>query len=61
MKITTKKLETSNEYICYLQDESGMNIKAVLGKTLTGATVKLLDEICFEMAGSATQKSMFIV
>jgi len=60
MKITTKKLETSNEYICYLQDESGMNIKAVLGKTLTTATVKLLDEICFEMVGPATQKSIFI-
>ena len=60
MKITTKKLKKHNEYICYLADASGRNIKAVLGKNLTETTAKMLDEICFEMIGPATQKLTFV-
>lgn len=60
MKLLTKKLETTNEWICYLQDESGNNMKAVLGKSLSDATAKMLDDICFEMVGPATQKLKFV-
>ena len=60
MKLLTKKLELGNEWICYLQDENGSNIKAVLGKSLSDATAKILDGICFEMVGPATQKLKFI-
>jgi hypothetical protein len=56
MKLITKKLETSNEWICYLQDESGNNLIAQLGGSLSEATAKMLDNICFEMIGPATQK-----
>lgn len=60
MKLLTKKLEKTNEWICYLQDESGNNMKAVLGKSLSDATVKMLDDICFELVGPATQKLKFV-
>ncbi len=60
MKLLTKKLETNNEWICYLQDESGHNVKAVLGKSLSAATAKMLDTICFEMVGPATQQIKFV-
>ena len=60
MKLRTKKLKNHNEYICYLTDAAGRNIRAVLGKDLTGTTAKMLDEICFEMVGPATQKSTFV-
>ena len=60
MKLLTKKLEKSNEWICYLQDESGNNLKARLGKSLSDATVRMLDDICFELVGPATLKEKFI-
>ena len=60
MKLITKKLETSNEWICYLQEESGNNLIAQLGSSLSEATAKMLDNICFEMVGPATQKLKFI-
>jgi len=60
MKLITKKLELSDEWICYLQDESGNNISAQIGKSLTDATVKMLDNICFEMVGPATMKLKFV-
>ena len=60
MKLTTKKLELSDEWICYLQDECGKNISAQIGKSLTDATVKMLDNICFEMVGPATMKLKFV-
>tara|TARA_B100000073_G_C23583754_1_gene513349 strand:+ start:289 stop:474 length:186 start_codon:yes stop_codon:yes gene_type:complete len=60
MKLTTKKLELSDEWICYLQDECGNNISAQIGKSLTDATVKMLDNICFEMVGPATMKLKFV-
>ena len=60
MEIYSKKLEKGDEYICYLRDSKGTNLKAVLGKTLAEATAKLLDNICFEMIGPATQKSTFV-
>jgi len=60
MKLLTKQLETNKQWICYLQDDSGSNIKAVLGKSLSDATAKMLDDICFEMVGPATQKLKFI-
>jgi hypothetical protein len=60
MRILTKKLEKSEEYICYLQDSTGANIKAVLGKDLTEATAKMLDLLCFEMIGPATLKEKFV-
>jgi|TARA_B100000073_G_scaffold344264_1_gene350710 hypothetical protein len=60
MKLLTKKLETSNEWICYLQDESGNNLKAMLGKSLSDATARMLDDICFEMVGPATIKEKFV-
>tara|TARA_R100001443_G_scaffold103938_1_gene112427 strand:+ start:2057 stop:2242 length:186 start_codon:yes stop_codon:yes gene_type:complete len=60
MKIITKKLEKSDEYICYLKDSTGNNIKAVLGKDLADATAKMLDSLCFEMVGPATLKKNFV-
>ena len=60
MKIITKKLEKSDEYICYLTDATGKNIKAVLGKDLADATAKMLDSLCFELVGPATLKEKFI-
>jgi len=60
MEIYSKKLEQSDEYICYLRDGNGTNIKATLGKTLAEATAKLLDDICFELIGPATQKVKFV-
>ncbi len=60
MEIYSKKLEKTDEYICYLRDSNGQNIKATLGKTLTEATSKLLDDICFELVGPATQKIKFV-
>jgi hypothetical protein len=60
MKLLTKKLETSNEWICYLQDESGNNLKAMLGKSLSDATARMLDDICFEMVGPATLMETFV-
>ena len=49
MKLLTKKLEKSNEWICYLQDESGNNLKAQLGDSLSDATARMLNNICFEL------------
>lgn len=60
MKLITKKLELSDEWICYLQDETGNNISATLGKSITEATVKMLDDISFEMVGPATMKLKFL-
>ena len=60
MKLITKKLETSNEWICYLRDENDNNLSATLGKSLTEATAKMLDDICFELIGPATQKTKFV-
>jgi len=60
MKILTKKLETGTEWICYLQDESGNNILATLGKSLSGATAKMLNDVCFESIGPATLKGKFL-
>jgi len=50
MQIVTKQLGTG-EYICYLKDNNGMNLKAELGKTVTEATQKLLDKITYELYG----------
>ena len=44
MQIVTKKI-SEKEYICYLRDENGKNLKAELGKTVTEATQKLIDKI----------------
>lgn len=60
MKILTKKLETGTEWICYLQDESGNNILATLGKSLSDATAKMLNDVCFESIGPATLKGKFL-
>tara|TARA_R110002020_G_scaffold82359_2_gene203762 strand:- start:3508 stop:3684 length:177 start_codon:yes stop_codon:yes gene_type:complete len=50
MQIVTKQLGTG-EYICYLKDNNGMNLKAELGKTVTEATQKMLDKITYELYG----------
>jgi len=60
MKLLTKKLEKSNEWICYLQDESGNNLKAQLGDSLSDATARMLNNICFELIGPATIKEKFV-
>tara|TARA_Y100000385_G_C12947895_1_gene574183 strand:+ start:587 stop:763 length:177 start_codon:yes stop_codon:yes gene_type:complete len=50
MQIVTKQIG-ENEYICYLRDESGMNLKAEMGKTVTEATQKLIDKITYGLYG----------
>ena len=50
MQIVTKQLGTG-EYICYLKDNNGMNLKAELGKTVTEATQKMLNKITYELYG----------
>ena len=59
MKLLTKKLEINNEWICYLQDENGNNLAATLGKSISDATVKMLDNMCFEIVGPATLKGKY--
>mgnify|MGYP000500971425 FL=1 len=46
MQIVTKQIG-KNEYICYLRDDRGMNLKAEIGKTVTEATQKLIDKITY--------------
>ena len=50
MQIVTKKI-SEKEYICYLRDDSGKNLKAELGKTVTEATQKLIDKITYGLYG----------
>ena len=49
MQILTKQIG-ENEYICYLKDNNGQNLKAEIGKTVTEATTanNLLCVICME-------------
>lgn len=50
MQIVTKQIG-EREYICYLKDNNGMNLKAELGRTVTEATQKMLDKITYELYG----------
>jgi hypothetical protein len=50
MQILTKQIG-KNEYICYLKDNNGQNLKAEIGKTVTEATQKMIDKITYELYG----------
>lgn len=50
MQIVTKQIG-KDEYICYLKDNNGMNLKAEMGRTVTEATQKMLDKITYNFYG----------
>jgi hypothetical protein len=55
MELVTKKI-SSKEYVCYLRDDSGQNLKAELGKTVTEATQKMLDSITYGLYDAPNTK-----
>jgi|TARA_R110000822_G_scaffold62245_3_gene153518 hypothetical protein len=50
MELVTKKI-SDIEYVCYLRDNNGQNLKAEMGKTVTEATQKMIDKITYGLYG----------